>query len=490
MTKHITKKRILKKAVFITILSVVCLLFSQSVLAGEYANMTGSATISTDTTVTGEKWIKGGNLTIETGATLQINADSSLTFEPGYHITIQSGAYIIKSAANATIVKAEVPCVCSAGDPCCTDGCNYDADGTVCGDYHSVSCDTHTTGGCDGSRQKNTCSSGSCTGGPITYDYDSACTGVDCGTCCLCNGATATYDDSQDADCGTKDCDYLNGYVEVGSDSPSDTNYCKYRDYYDKAKSCTGLDSCSDPACDSYSDTTEVSCGICQYVDQCNVSFQTCGNYSASYTCPGITDCDPNDYYYESGSDDSDGTNYCKYRDYDDVSNVCDGGGNCVNGPCSSYSDSTVLSCGLCNYVDQCSDSAQTCGNYDNNYCCPSAGGHARCNDGVCYSELWSRSATLTEYPDTCSSYCAGWAYFCCNCGEWSNYEIYYCFDDALCSAFLDTYNDYTNWSCGNTVQGEDYCKMNPPYFCPEGSDSYYWYIHCNCCEWGNNLEG
>ena len=118
MTKHITKKRILKKAVFITILSVVCLLFSQSVLAGEYANMTGSATISTDTTMTGEKWIKGGNLTIETGATLQINADSSLTFEPGYHITIQSGAYIIKSAANTKIVKAEVPCECGQGSDC------------------------------------------------------------------------------------------------------------------------------------------------------------------------------------------------------------------------------------------------------------------------------------------------------------------------------------------------------------------------------------
>ena len=217
MTKHITKKRILKKAVFITILSVVCLLFSQSVLAGEYANTTGSATISTDTTVTGEKWVKGGNLTIETGATLQINADSSLTFEPGYHITIQSGAYIIKSAANATIVKAEVPCECGQGSDCAA---GYYCQESDCSCQSVPVCQVRVEAGYGTTNVTNNTQAAGC---------NSTCQACQSGVC-----GVANVDTDPGSQCGTTGCYTGNcqggtavcGYYTSGQQNCADCNAC------------------------------------------------------------------------------------------------------------------------------------------------------------------------------------------------------------------------------------------------------------------------
>ena len=102
-------------------------------------------------------------------------------------------------------------CRADAGDCDVTDYCtgssslcqdSKESNGTACGSYHSSSCDTHTTSSCDGSHKKYTCSSGACNGTSITYDYDPACYGVDCGTCCSCIGsAYPQYDGTQDNNC-------------------------------------------------------------------------------------------------------------------------------------------------------------------------------------------------------------------------------------------------------------------------------------------------
>ena len=75
---NISRKRILIKGIIIMSFCIICLLFSQSASAAEFDNTIGNKTITINTTITGEKWIKGGDLTINPGSTLQINPDSKI----------------------------------------------------------------------------------------------------------------------------------------------------------------------------------------------------------------------------------------------------------------------------------------------------------------------------------------------------------------------------------------------------------------------------
>ena len=81
---------------------------------------------------------------------------------------------------------------------------------------------------------------------------------------------------------GTKDCDYLNYYYIYGTQSPTATSYCRYRNYVDQDKVCQTDGTISDPSCDSYGTSTYATCGTCEYVSACSSSSKTCGNYSGS----------------------------------------------------------------------------------------------------------------------------------------------------------------------------------------------------------------
>ena len=185
----------IKKLIIIN-LSVICFLLSQSVLAAEFSNTIGNATITSATTITGNKWVKGGDLTIDSGATLQINADSSLTFEPGHKINISNG-YILLNATNAQIKKEIVPCVCSGGT-CCSNGCNYDPNGTACGSWSSCTSCSYGSSICSqsgpGIQYRSTCSNGQCTG---SQSQSCTCTrntdGICCGNHYMCLSGSCSY---------------------------------------------------------------------------------------------------------------------------------------------------------------------------------------------------------------------------------------------------------------------------------------------------------
>lgn len=97
----------IKKSFLYISLGIFLFSIFSPVLAGEYQNVTGDSTLTSNTTVTGPKWIKSGRLTVGAGVTLQINPNSTLTFEPGYGIiNNKGGATILISKSAGKIVKA------------------------------------------------------------------------------------------------------------------------------------------------------------------------------------------------------------------------------------------------------------------------------------------------------------------------------------------------------------------------------------------------
>jgi type II secretory pathway pseudopilin PulG len=90
---------------------------------------------------------------------------------------------------------------------------------------------------------------------------------------------------------GTKDCDYLNYYYIYGTQSPTDTSYCRYRNYVDQNKICQTDGTISDPSCSSYGTSTYVTCGTCLYVGQCDSSRQSCAHYSDGTSCGSCSAC-------------------------------------------------------------------------------------------------------------------------------------------------------------------------------------------------------
>ncbi len=135
------KKRPATKLSIIAILSILCLFSLRFTFAAEFENTTGNKTLTTATTVTADKCIDDGDLTINPSITLQINANSSLTFEPGHQIS-KPGAYILKSTTNARIIKQTATCSdagyqCSSrcwNGVCLPDGerCRYSTECSYC----------------------------------------------------------------------------------------------------------------------------------------------------------------------------------------------------------------------------------------------------------------------------------------------------------------------------------------------------------------------
>jgi len=171
-----------------------------------------------------------------------------------------------------------------------------------------------------------------------------------CGICeyCTNNDLTCNYYSSSTTCSSFQDCDYLNNYHRTGTQGAISTSYCKYADYNDNYRYCSGAGSCSSLICNIGSDTITATAGICKYISGCSgstsgtvknyVSKTSCGTnkecngYGICITCTShaYTKCYDNDVYWfdscdnreekklpDCGSDscDSWGTNYCKGED-------------------------------------------------------------------------------------------------------------------------------------------------------------------------------
>jgi len=184
---------------------------------------------------------------------------------------------------------------CSATSECCT--------GLTCKDGYC--CNQACTG---------TCTHCNATPGTCTYitagtDPDEECTGT--GTCGgTCNGSGACQYPSTSVTCSSlQDCDYLNYYYQSGTESPTATEYCYYRDYDDRYQYCDGAGSCASLNCNVYSDSLQYSCGTCKYISSSNCTGGTqgsCTNYSKGTSCGTNKECDGSGNcvtcYYPTGS--------------------------------------------------------------------------------------------------------------------------------------------------------------------------------------------
>jgi len=158
------------------------------------------------------------------------------------------------------------------------------------------------------------CCSGSCSGTCVTC-YFSATYKGDCyyitagedpanecygtGTCGgTCNGSGGCQYPSTSVTCSSlQDCDYLNYYYQSGTESPTATENCYYRDYADTYQYCNGSGSCSTLNCSAYSNPLQYSCGTCKYISSSNCTGATlgsCSNYTKGTSCDSSKECDGN----------------------------------------------------------------------------------------------------------------------------------------------------------------------------------------------------
>ena len=167
-------------------------------------------------------------------------------------------------------------------------------------------------------------------------------------------------------------------------------------------------------------------------------SWYCCGSYGDANTgsvgaCPGTDDsacgtidCDGLNYYFTEGSASPTGTNYCKLRDYADLtSGRCEGINNCKDantGDCTSYGDSTAATCGTCCYA---SGACSSCSYYSTATQGPTAD---------YYFTEGSASPTGTNYCKLRNYYCTG-----NSCGE--------------------TYSDSTAATCGTCKYATGACS-------------------------------
>ena len=267
-------------------------------------------------------------------------------------------------------------------------------------------------------------SASSCTGTTLG-SCSNYVSGTDTGLCGECNGAGSEQVSADDSACGTIDCDGLNNYYTSGTASATGTNYCKYRNYADiTSNRCEGLSDCKDANsadCTSYSDSTAATCGTCKYAQG---ACSSCYNYAsgtdtglcrecngagseqvpADDSACGTIDCDGRNYYYTSGTASATGTNYCKYRDYADItSNRCEGLSDCKDAnsaDCISYSDSTAATCGTCKYAQ---GACSSCTNYGSGTSC---GSGKEC-DGIGNCVASCTPGDYYDWSGTCASFCA-----------------------------------------------------------------------------------
>ena len=198
-------------------------------------------------------------------------------------------------------------------------------------------------------------------------------------------------------------------------------------------------------------------------------SWYCCGSYGGANTgsvgaCPGTDDsacgtidCDGLNYYFTEGSASPTGTNYCKLRDYADLtSGRCEGINNCKDantGDCTSYGDSTAATCGTCCYA---SGACSSCSYYSTATQGPTAD---------YYFTEGSASPTGTNYCKLRNYYCTG-----NSCGE--------------------TYSDSTAATCGTCCYASGACSSctnygsgtqgtTGDYYYASGGTCYYRDYHC-----------
>lgn len=304
-----------------------------------------------------------------------------------------------------------------AGNIDCDGDC--DTDGDICGSDQGPSCRYSST--CDAYYYKNSCSSGSCIGSTSWTSAaanDSSCVGILCGG----TGDCDIYDSCMDYDDVSKTCNLTSScatictdYDEVpaGTDPYDECGSLSCTSYYDgwsgdvcyyKANvadnSCEGNGTCYDAAdlC-PYQGPGDAAktCGLCANAgDGCTGTTAPgdCTAASDDSDC-GIIDCG-DDYYFASGTASATGTNYCKLRDYTDItSNRCEGVGDCKEAAdCSSPSDSTVATCGICKYA---TGACSTCFDYSSGADC---GSSKDCNgEGSCVAVVDLIVQSITASP-------------------------------------------------------------------------------------------
>ena len=142
--------------------------------------------------ISGDEGVEGGDITIGSGVTVQVNANSSLVFNPGKRIFVNG--IIAKSANNTKVVKGHL------GGSCTPSTCT--SLGKSCGSWADGCGGTLNCGSCSGS---TACDYGSCTATQRPSWY--------------CNNGTCAYSCSYDASCVTSVCE------KCVSALPSEANY-------------------------------------------------------------------------------------------------------------------------------------------------------------------------------------------------------------------------------------------------------------------------
>ncbi|MBS3117774.1 hypothetical protein J4430_02750 [Candidatus Woesearchaeota archaeon] len=172
--------------------------------------------------------------------------------------------------------RASIQSVCN-GAGACTQVSEDDCPVSGRGESSGVSCsECQQESGCSGTTM------GSCS---VALD------GTDCmGLCSQCVSGACRQAPSDDASCGTIDCDNLDGYSVVGDNSASGSASCVLRDYSDLTSNrCEGLLDCRDPNtapdCSVFTDRTLANCGVCQRVQSCSPNGATCTTYPANTPC-------------------------------------------------------------------------------------------------------------------------------------------------------------------------------------------------------------
>ena len=225
---------------------------------------------------------------------------------------LYSGKYELRALAidelgnidkEAKIIEVNViPPQCTSGACCDISTGTFKAQGSQPTGYVD-----DTTGLCSGSSTSET----TCTNSPtgicyiLTKDYycngNSSDAGVSyslqntCGTCKYCSDNKLTCDNYNPLTiCSSLfDCSYLSYYYIEGNQSPTETSYCKHRDYGDNYRYCDGFGSCSLLSCAAYSNLVQAIAGICQYLEGCSGGVAgTVKNYDAGTSCGTGKQCD------------------------------------------------------------------------------------------------------------------------------------------------------------------------------------------------------
>lgn len=345
---------------------------------------------------------------------------------------------------------------CSDGDACTVDDA---CDQGVCGGTGLV-CDEPPADICEGDVAVTYPSVGECQGGECLYPESretcpggcvdghcegNPCDGIVCDSHEHCESGNCVCDDGW-ADCQgatpgcetelwtLENCTGCGDACEDGNPCTTDVcdpaEGCKYTNNIlpcDDGEPCSHDDTCSGGTCSGTPITCDddpTFCGAdrsCNGTSSCTVTYPPAGTSSGlcaecdgsggervadDDSACGTIDCDGLNYYYLDGDHSPSGTDYCKYRNYRDItSHRCEGIGNCKDAnssDCTSYTTTTKVTCGTCKAVRQCDSVDQTCGYYDTTFSC---GYCSQCNGaGLCCNCAWVNQGTeshcFSSYSD------------------------------------------------------------------------------------------